>query len=306
MIKKNLIINKKVLQTPEFIPSVTTAKNFQNYFHLLDYITSQRISHCMISAYDLYYLEKPKRDKIIKNNSTNFNLIFLDSGAFEIYNSNSPKLWNIKNLIENSKSLNVDIIVSLDTIRNREKDISNEDIEFYNQLKESLESFPFFYEFVLQGKEINEIKKQLDKIEIGKKMLAFCVPERNLGYSEKKRKEKLKEIIDLIKNEYGYNDILFHLMGSSYPSLIIDYSKLGVDLFDGIRWTDSIFDYDNKQLKDISELQTLECNCEFCNEYRNIIHRNQFDYDDLYMYYALSHNLYQYKMLMNNLRKNGD
>ena len=53
--EKNSIfyIRDKVLDSPEFIPALTSVKCSSNYLNLLEYLQNQSISHFMISAYDI-------------------------------------------------------------------------------------------------------------------------------------------------------------------------------------------------------------------------------------------------------------
>ncbi len=305
MNSKNILINKKVLQTPEFIPSITSVKNYWNYNLLLEFLSSQQISNFMISAYDIFYLDKKTIQKLIYNLRNQIQLVFFDSGAFEYYNLVYPRKWNCAMQLDLIKRINTDVVVSLDSISNNELDpeIFENDNENYNFIRNSLQDSSVFYEFVLQGKKIEIIKKQLNKLVIDKKLLAFCIPEKNLGLSFQSRKEKLTKILDLIKKNYGYDEILFHLMGCSYPKFLFEYAKMGVDLFDGLHWHDSIYNPENNSLLDFSELLNINCNCEFCEAYRKVINETNNNSEDSYFHYALSHNLMQYKTKMNKIRE---
>ena len=92
-------------------------------------------------------------------------------------------------------------------------------------------------------------------------------------------------------------------MGCSYPSSIVKYSNLGIDLFDGIHWQDMIFNPKNHEFIDFSNLMDIDCKCKYCRDFKKVINKNENFLENYYMYYALSHNLYNYKLLMRKIRK---
>ncbi len=295
-------VSNKVLETPEFIPSLTSVKSSYNYLNLLEYLTSQTISHYMISAYDLNLF----KDKITKFNFEKFqkrsNLFFMDSGAFEIYNNIHSQKWNNNLLIKTALNFKPDILVSLDYISSEKIVNSKNELNNYEIIRKKLKKTPQFYELVIQNTKLKEIRKFLNNLEVDKKLFAICIPERNLGLSFLNRYQKLQELIKLIKVDYSFDQILLHLMGCSNPSSIIKYSKLGVDLFDGIHWQDMIFNPLNNDLIDFSNLMDLNCECKFCNEFKKNIKNNENFLEKYYMFYALSHNLFNYKLLMKKIR----
>lgn len=299
MTKKTMIIRNKIIQTPEFIPSLTTIKNFANYDIALNFLYSQEINHMMVSAYDLFYLQS--KPSFLGNNKEKEGLIFFDSGAFEIYNSHNPNKWSLTQLIDIVNKFNPDIVVSLDNIDFNEK---SSDLEQYNydKLRETFKRNTIFYEFVLQGRNLKEINNQLNKIDIDKNLLAICIPERNLGNEFKKRRENLEIILKLIRKEYGFDEVFFHLMGCSYPKFLSIYSKMGVDLFDGVHWNDSLFDNKRKCLRDFSELLLINCDCFYCNKYKDIVKNNRKKSEYYYNHFVYGHNLIQYKEYMKNIR----
>ena len=307
MIKRRLnLINNKLLETPEFIPSLTSIKRYENYIDLLYYLTGQKISHFMISAYDLYHLNSEIPEEIYTQILENKSLCFMDSGGFEVHTGVFSKKWNNKLLIKTSKDINPDIIVSLDTICENPKDSMLEDIKSYNTIRDKLNDDKQFYEVVIHGKLFSSIRSFLDNLEVDKKLLAICVPERNLGNSFDIRSERLKALLQLIKKEYGFEELLFHLMGCSHPLLIRKYAELGVELFDGIHWQDSLFNPIKSNFSDLSRLMEINCTCHYCDKLRNIRKINKKEFENLYMYYTLSHNLFQYKHLMNDIRSGNE
>lgn len=59
----------------------------------------------------------------------------------------------------------------------------------------------------------------------------------------------------------------------------------------------------NNEFIDFSNLLNINCKCTFCNDFKNNINKCENFLENYYMYYALSHNLYNYKLLMKNIRK---
>ncbi|XEO79044.1 hypothetical protein WKT22_04085 [Candidatus Lokiarchaeum ossiferum] len=290
------MIQNKIIQTPEFIPSLTTIKNFSNYPLALNFLKNQNFSHFMISAYDLHYLNYKEEIQT----KSDF-LFFLDSGAFEIYNQNNSLNWKNEQLLNCIGKFRPDVVVSLDDIN---FNVGNryEDYENYNLLRKRYENTGIFYEFVLQGRNFEEIRLQLDKFELDKKIFAFCYPERYLGNNFKTRKENLTKILKIIKEEYGFSEILFHLMGCSYPKFLKQYSQMGVDLFDGVHWNDSIYDKSKNMLLDFSELLSINCNCSYCTQYKVLMKNNLIKAEIQYELFAFGHNLLMYKELMEEVR----
>lgn len=303
MIKTKLhLINNKVLETPEFIPSLTSIKRYSSYMDLISFLTHQEISHYMVSAYDIYYLKKQIPTQILRKFKESSVLSFFDSGAFEVHNSSFALEWNNNLLINTIKEFNSDIVVSLDDISNHSKDSFLKDLSNYNALRNKLREDKQFYEVVIQGRNVDEIEFFLKNLEIDKKLLALCIPERNLGSSYSMRYKNLKNIIDLVKIEYGFEGLLFHLMGCSHPFLIMNYSNLGVDLFDGIHWHDSLFVPSKSDFTDLSLLLDINCSCHYCLEIREKRKINKDDFEKYHMYYALLHNLFHFKKLMKKIR----
>lgn len=303
MINKKLsLINNKILETPEFIPSLTSIKRYTRYIDLLTYLCYQKITHFMISAYDLYYLESQIPNELYTQISNRDGLTFLDSGAFEIYTGIFPKDWNNELLLETTEKINPDIVVSLDHICENPKNSFLEDLSKYDNMRNRLKDNRQFYEIVIHGGDIETIKFFLDNLEIDKKLLAICIPERNLGNSFNTRYDKLKTLIQLIKKDYGLEELLFHLMGCSHPLLLKEYAKLGVDLFDGIHWHDSLFVPEKIDFTDLSRLMNIKCSCRYCNRLREIRKINKKEFEHFYIYYALSHNLLNFKNLMKEIR----
>ena len=104
----------------------------------------------------------------------------MDSGAFEIYTAVFSNEWNNDLLIKTTKEINPDIVVSLDHICVDPKSPCLVDLSNYNVMRNKLKENQQFYEIVIHGNRISTIKSFLDNLELDKKLLAICIPERNL------------------------------------------------------------------------------------------------------------------------------
>ncbi|MFW9877441.1 MAG: hypothetical protein ACFFG0_30515 [Candidatus Thorarchaeota archaeon] len=229
-------LSNRGLKTPEFIPSLTSVKTSYNYLNLLEFLSNQLISHYMISAYDLYHYKDRVSNLNFVEPQKRSTIFFMDSGAFEIYNNLNSKKWNNNLLIQTALSFNPDVLVSLDYIRSENKVTVYKELENYQAVRKNLKDTNQFYSIVMHYTKTNQITRFLNHLDIDKKLFSICIPERNLGFSFSNRYQKLQEIIKVIRFDYGFDQLLIHLMGCSYPSSIINYSNLGVDLFDGIHW----------------------------------------------------------------------
>ncbi|MFW9972056.1 MAG: hypothetical protein ACFFDF_17840 [Candidatus Odinarchaeota archaeon] len=296
-------LRNKMLETPEFIPSLTSVKTCFNYLNLLDFLSNQSISHYMISAYDLYLYKDKVSDMSFVNPEERNTIFFMDSGAFEIHNNITSIKWNDDLLINTALNFNPDILISLDYISSENKVNLNKELENYEFIRKKLKDSNQFYSLVMHPTKTKDVSKFLNDLNIDKKLFSICIPERNLGFSFTKRIEKLKEIIKVIKDDYCFDQLLVHLMGCSYPSSIIKYANLGIELFDGIHWQDMLYNPINNEFTDFSNLIDVNCKCKYCNEFKNNINKSENFLEKYYMYYALSHNLYNYKLLMKKIRK---
>ncbi|MHA1314089.1 MAG: hypothetical protein ACTSRB_09300 [Candidatus Helarchaeota archaeon] len=297
-------INGKKIEIPFFIPALTTVRNFHSYSNLLKVLIERNVSNFMISAYDVYsFLEEGKKHffDFLKNNSKS--IIFLDSGAYETYYLQKKNSWNNRKLIRVVNEIKPDVIVSLDLISNEPQSKIDFTIKNYEEIRKRVKDDKFLFEIVIQDIELDKIQKYLNKLPIDEKLLAICFPERNLGFSFTKRIKTLEKIVDLLKTNGWYSKVLIHLMGCSDPQLIKEYVKYGIDIFDGVHWQDSTAHHKNYHLIDYSRLLELECNCEYCSEFRKIIKNDIEMLEKHYNYYNLNHNLTFYADFMKMIRE---
>ena len=76
---------------------------------------------------------------------------------------------------------------------------------------------------------------------------------------------------------------------------MIEYSKKGIDIFDGVHWQDLIINPLNGCFLGYSNLLKINCNCRYCLEYKKLINENHNNEEKYYNFYAINHNLEFYR-----------
>ena len=296
-------MNDPIDKFPIFIPSITSIKNFHNYFELVTIVLESNITAFMLSALDIAYYFKnefERVEKIMKKKKANEKIMFLDSGGFEKYNiPYYREHWEIKDLIRIAEKINPQIIVAFDIISNLNKNNHLKDLYLFKNTLELAEgniNVKKKFEVIIHSFNIEKIFSILQELmEYNEFIYAIGIPERNLGESIRIRLINLKQISNFIKNSLNWHSVHLHLFGCSDPSNMIDYSKKGVDIFDGVHWQDLIVNPFNECFLDYSNLLKINCKCRYCLEYKKLINENHNNEEKYYNFYAINHNLEFYK-----------
>jgi len=286
-----------------FIPALTSIKTTKKYEDMLNFLVSMQYPSYMISAYDLYYQPsfelKSKFFKIINENRNNKKL-FLDSGGFEVGNSLKSSKWSLDLLAEVANTIKPDVLVAYDEINSPINKNINKSIQFFKDTKRLITYKPVCYEIIIHSNDIKEIENYFDyfleKVNLDD-IFAICIPERELGHSFGRRCEKLIEIIPLFKKRFLKYQIKFHLMGCSNPLAIKKYQSLGVGVFDGVHWQDTLIEPGTYNLMDDSWLSEITCDCKACLKYKEYNKKNQDITESYYNYFVLSHNMEIYSRI---------
>ncbi len=296
-VQENFKLTNLLENFPLFIPSITSIKNFHNYLELFKIILESNTKAIMISALDInYYLKKEPKSiiKFIDRSKNKF--IFLDSGGFEKHNiPYYNEKWEINDLILVAEKIQPNILVAFDIIHNYYKSRNYEDISLFVKTLELADGrfdTKKKFEVIIHSFNLEEIFNTINDLKnYDKYLYAIGIPERNLGNSIRTRMSKVKRIVNYIKNSLKWNTIYFHLFGCSDPLDMIKYSKLGVDIFDGVHWQDLIINPLNYTFFSYSNLMKLNCKCSYCKKFHEMINRN-YDYEENnYNFYAINHNL---------------
>lgn len=292
-----------VNESPFFIPALTTVKNMHSYKNILEVLLESETKAYMLSALDLKFLISKELKNIHIEKSKNQNKIFfLDSGGFEKFNiPYLKKKWKFTDFISIIELFKPDIIVAFDEIHeNINQDKSQMISSFLKtiELSEKVIQLGKKFEFIIHSNIIERIFLLLEEIkQYNKNLYAIGIPERNLGYSIRTRFNIVKQIVNFIRNELKWSDIHIHLMGCSDPIHMIEYSKLGINIFDGVHWQDLLIDPESLEFLDFSNLLQLNCKCKYCNNFRDNIRKNYNFEENFYNYYAINHNLNIYNNL---------
>jgi len=294
-------LNDPIDKFPIFIPSITSIKNFHNYFELVNIVLDSNITAFMFSALDIAYYFKnefERVEKIVKK--ANEKIIFLDSGGFEKYNiPYYRKQWEIQDLISIAEKINPQIIVAFDIISNIYKNNHFKDLYLFKntlELAEGIINVKKKFEVIIHSFSIEKIFLYLQKLmEYDEFIYAIGIPERNLGESFRIRLINLKQISNFIRNSLNWHSVHLHLFGCSNPSNMIEYSKKGIDIFDGVHWQDLIINPLNGCFLGYSNLLKINCNCRYCLEYKKLINENHNNEEKYYNFYAINHNLEFYR-----------
>jgi len=254
----------------------------------------------MLSALDLahYYNKKPEIIEEIKERLKN-KIFFLDSGGFEKFNiPHFEENWEVHDLIMIIEKVQPNLIVAFDVISNFYK---KKELSLFRktlQLADGIINVEKKFEVIIHSFNLGEIFQCLQKLkEYDTYIYAIGIPERNLGNSIKVRYSKIKQISNYIKNSLKWHGIHLHLFGCSDPSNMIEYSKIGIEIFDGVHWQDLIIDPLNKSFLSFSNLLKLKCECSYCLEFKKKINENYEYEENYYNFYAINHNLEIYKNL---------
>lgn len=296
-------MNDSINKFPTFLPSITSVKNFHNYFELVDIVLESEIEAFMLSALDIAYLynNEPEALKdIIKRAKSK--ILFLDSGGFEkhnipYYNEN----WEIPDLIVIAEKIKPDIIVAFDIISKLYHNNNKNELSLFKKtlkLAERIINIEKKFEIIIHSFNIEEIFVCLQKLkEYNEYIYAIGIPERNLGASIRVRLLKIKQISNFVKNSLKWHDIHLHLFGCSDPSNLTEYSKIGIEIFDGVHWQDLIINPSDGKFQDYSNLLNIKCDCFYCMKFKELINENYNYEEEFYDYYAINHNLNFYKNL---------
>lgn len=292
-------LNNKILQLPNFIPSISSIKT---NFHPIDYIkllVQIKYPTYLISAYDVCYSFNSHLDEfnsILELSEKNDQMIFLDSGNYEsFWNRFNP--WTDSLYYKRLENLKVDFSFSFDGAISDHNNYSSEICD--RVLKQ--ETFAGNSIVIPIVKSSN--KKLVETVvEVVKKIdpVFIAIPERILGEGILERCKQLKNIRSKLDSLGKYYPI--HLLGTGNPRSILLYIFAGADCFDGLEWcqtfvepnTGILYHFQQADLF-LENLNTeinyttkvLVNNLEFFNSFINKIHKSiqEKSYNDLLQTY---------------------
>jgi hypothetical protein len=220
-------IRKFDVETPILIPSFSSIINEKIagiYIDLDEYINE----YSLVSAYDINY------NGISESHFNCSNIIFIDSGYYEIDNIKNPEEWSIdmyKSILSKLPKITNYVIVNYDL----KKPIKT-------QIKEAKALFSKYSDYAscflckpedesTYTTNIAEYIKNLNET-YNFDILGFT--EKELGRSFEERCKNIIKIREEL-NKKGYNHPI-HIFGCLDPISIIVYFLCGADIFDGLNW----------------------------------------------------------------------
>lgn len=286
-------INEKVLVTPTYFPSISSAATRMQLIPLIRECITSGYPRLLISAYDIFN-DKDKTKKLIQALnafSKKGNILFLDSGTFEKHWLQDDT-WSYSNYESIVTQIPSDFYASFDDIPLS----SDDDKTLFKKL------FPYVQKSTTLEKENhciticqgltpkqleNFTSKMCDQNEEFSKMIA--IPERYCGRTLEEQVNTIKNIRKILNNK-NENNIL-HILGCGNPLSIALFSFVGADSFDSVDWSRWIINRNTLTFTDKAHLSLLNCSCDAC-------FRSKVDSK----YQGLMHNLLFYQTFLNDVK----
>ncbi len=261
-----LSIEGKKINTPAFIPSVSSTVAYISPYEALDILMQKNSNSFLFSAFDYHYetnIENRKKLKyILETASKRGTIVFLDSGGFEaLY---SKKEWSFKEFLETVEQIDADAYFSYDNFT--EDDVAKKnliDTMAENSVitmaaQNSGITIPILH---LSSSPWNQI---IPKVVQYLHPQILAIPEKELGIDLEERAKQIKEIRTMLDREHSY--IPLHILGVGKPIPILTYSIAGADLFDGLSWLTNVINPKDLSTIEVemSNFSPIQCNCNAC------------------------------------------
>lgn len=281
----------KQLFTPMFFPAISSIETKFKVDDLVYLITNSAYPQMLISAYDYnYHLNKNKKLRnVINEYSRKGNFLFVDSGGYESFWEKKRK-WNFGIYKKTISKINSDFYTSLDGIK--KSSYTAEFEKFFRKIislgsiLSKSQYIPIFHADS-NVKLITLIKKFLEAYPAALRCIA--IRERECGVTISERAKTIFKIRTLL-NAQGNSQIL-HILGAGNPLSITLYSYFGADSFDSTDWVRFTLDPKRLILRDLTQLEIMECKCKACTKISDPLFR------------TLLHNLNTYNMIMSRIQK---
>jgi len=280
-------IGNKKRFTPMFYPSVSSVD--QKYYNsIIKWIIETKPIDFLLSAYDVKY------DNISIDSSKMESCLMLDSGGYELKSIKEKKIWNLELLKEVINKTKPEFVLTLDTPNNL--DFIDNYFELKNELNQEI-----ILEYVIPETKTNNLKSRIIETLESIQPDVIAIPEIYFGRSINERLVNIRLISEILQSMQ--KPILFHILGCSEPNHLVQYSELGVDIFDGLGWYRSIiYSDEEKEIKsdipvksrykvDFAELNK-NCQCYSCTKLNITEYENR----------CLFHNIYNYIELMEEIQ----
>lgn len=275
-------IGNKKRFTPIFFPSVSSVD--QKYYHsIIKWVIETKPVDFLLSAYDVKY------DNITIDSNEMESCLMLDSGGYELKSIKDKKIWNHELLKEVILKTKPEFVLTLDTPTNLDF------IKYYHELKKVLNK-EVILEYVLPEPKDSDLTSLIIETLGRIQPDAIAIPEIYFGKSLDERLTKIRKVSEILQSMQG--PILFHILGCSEPNHLVQYSELGVDIFDGLGWYRNVIYKDEKKeinsdisvkhryKVDFSELDK-DCQCYICTKLEIKEYENRVLFHNIYSYFEL-------------------
>lgn len=285
-----LELSNKKLQTPLFIPSISSIKANQQILDYLKLIEKSGYDAFLVSAYDIYQNQKNRKEieTTLKELEQKEFLFFLDNGNYEAYWHNNSD-WNFEKFEDVLKNLDPTFCFSFDVFWDT-------NLKLETLVDNTLTSIAKTAGLLKIGTTIGLIHalpqffpKMVRKIVDSISPEIIAVPERELGADVLARASSIKKIRDVL--EKNDTSIPLHILGVGNPVSILIYSLCGADMFDSLDWYNSIIDPASGQFFHFSHKELIDCECEVCK-------MEKIPYE----YQVMTHNLVYYVDFLEKIR----
>jgi len=260
-------INEKVLATPTYFPSISSAATRMQLIPLIRECMSSGYPRLLISAYDIFN-DKEESKKLIQALNDFLkkgNILFLDSGTFEKYWLQNYT-WSYSNYESVIKQTTSDFYASFDEIPSPSDDNESLFKKLLPYVKKSVKLEKNNHCITIcQGLTPKQLTNLTSKIcnqtEEFSQMIA--IPERYCGKTLKERVNTIKKIRKIL-NDKNENNIL-HVLGCGNPLSIALFSFVGADSFDSVDWSRWLINRNTLTFTDKTHLSLLNCSCNACS-----------------------------------------
>ena len=282
-----LELSNKTVETPCFVPSISSIKSNQQILDYLHLIEKSGYNSFLVSAYDLYHLNQKTRKEVettLKELDKKQFLFYIDNGNYEAYWKNDHD-WNFEKFEGILKNIDPTFCFSFDVFWTEQAELERLIDNTITSIAKTAGSQKTGTTIGLIHSHPNLFPKMVRKIVNSINPEIIAVPERELGVSILERASSIKKIRDELEKKDSV--IPLHVLGVGNPVSILIYTLCGADMFDSLDWYNSVIDPSSGQFLHFSHKELIECDCEVCKmekipyEYQVITHNLVFYVDFL-------------------------
>lgn len=281
-------MNGKSIETPLFVPAVSSMKASWEISEYIDLIRRIGYSAFLVSAYDIH--KHKNKEALTKHLSEKGNkqIFFLDNGNFEAYwyRDNTWAFGKFKDILDISYP---DFSFSFDIFWNKGTSLSRHIKETTTSIAKTAGEQKSGVTIALIHSKSEEFPEVTRKIIDNISPEIIAIPERELGSGVFEKAQTIKNVrFELDKTK---QNVPIHVLGAGNPISILIYTLCGADMYDALDWSNVFVNPNSAQFLNFSQKDLVDCECEACR-LRNIP----------YEYQVMSHNLLFYLSFLDDIR----